>query len=132
LAAEVNVGKRLQGLALLIGLFVAAIPLSAHHAWPVNASRMITVKGMVKQFSWGNPHVMFTLEVKDAAGKAEMWEVGGPSTGRMENNGWGKTTLKPGDMLTAMGYQFADGQKILKLDKVVLADGRELFLYGRR
>jgi hypothetical protein len=30
-----------------------------------------------------------------------------------------------------MGYQFTDGQKILRLQKIVMADGKELFLYGR-
>ena len=28
------------------------------------------------------------------------------------------------------GYQFADGQKIVKLDRAVLADGKEIRLYG--
>jgi hypothetical protein len=50
----------------------------------------------------------------------------------MEPNGWDKSTLKPGDVITATGYQFTDGQKILRLDKVVMAGGKEMFLYGRR
>ena len=37
-----------------------------------------------------------------------------------------------GDVITATGYQFTDGQKILRLDKVVMAGGKEMFLYGRR
>jgi len=27
---------------------------------------------------------------------------------------WEKASLKPGDVITAMGYQFTDGQKILR------------------
>jgi hypothetical protein len=50
----------------------------------------------------------------------------------MEANGWGKGTLKPGDTITATGYRFTDGQRILRLDKVVMASGKEMFLYGRR
>jgi hypothetical protein len=34
--------------------------------------------------------------------------------------------------LTATGYQFADGQRILRLEKVIMPDGKEMFLYGRR
>jgi hypothetical protein len=49
----------------------------------------------------------------------------------MEANGWTRTTAKPGDMVTGIGYQFADGQKIIRLEPVVLADGKELQLYGR-
>ena len=29
------------------------------------------------------------------------------------------------------GYQFADGQKIIRLERVVLADGKEIRVYGR-
>jgi len=34
-------------------------------------------------------------------------------------------------VITGIGYQFTDGQKILRLERVVLADGKELLLYGR-
>jgi hypothetical protein len=49
----------------------------------------------------------------------------------MERNGWSKTTLKVGDVITGIGYQFGDGQKIIRLEKVVFADGKELLVYGR-
>jgi hypothetical protein len=49
----------------------------------------------------------------------------------MSANGWEKNTLKPGDVVTATGYQFTDGQKILRLEKIIMADGKEMFLYGR-
>ena len=112
---------------------VAAVsPLLAHHSWPVDTSRAVTVSGTITSYEWGNPHVMMGLEVKTDNGRIEKWNVGGPSTTRMEANGWDKTTLKPGDVITATGYQFTDGQKILRLDKVVMAGGKEMFLYGRR
>jgi hypothetical protein len=31
----------------------------------------------------------------------------------------GKTTVKPGDVITGTGYQFSDGQKIIRLERVV-------------
>ena len=46
--------------------------------------------------------------------------------------GWNRTTVKLGDVITATGYQFADGQKVLRLEKVIMPDGKEMFLYGRR
>jgi hypothetical protein len=49
----------------------------------------------------------------------------------MSGNGWDNRTLKPGDTITAIGYRFSDGQNILRLQKVVMADGKEMFLYGR-
>jgi len=123
---------RLYILALAaVGLLAAASPLFAHHSWPVDTSREITVKGTVTGYEWGNPHVMMGLDVKDANGKVEKWNVGGPSTTRMAGNGWDRNTLKMGDVITAIGYRFSDGQNILRLQKVVMANGKEMFLYGR-
>src|SRR6185436_967444 len=118
--------------ALAVVAVVAASPLLAHHSWPVDTSRAVTVSGTVTSYEWGNPHVMMGLEVKADNGKVEKWNVGGPSTTRMEANGWDKNTLKPGDVITATGFRFSDGQKILRLEKVVMAGGKEMFLYGRR
>ena len=124
--------SRLQVLALAVGIAAAATPLFAHHSWPVDTSREVTVKGTVTGYSWTNPHVMIGLNVQDTSGKMEKWDVGGPSTTRMAGNGWNTTTLKPGDVITAIGYRFADGQNILRLQKVVMSDGKEMFLYGGR
>jgi Family of unknown function (DUF6152) len=115
----------------LVILLVSSVPLSAHHSWPIDNSKLVTVKGTVMEFSWENPHPMITLEVRTEDGKTEKWMVGGPAIGRMEANGWTKTTVKPGDVITGIGYQFNDGQKIIRLERVVLADGKEMRLYGR-
>jgi len=124
---------RLQKLALgIAGVLAVVSPSFAHHSWPVDTSREITVSGTVTGYDWANPHVMIGLDVKTDAGKIEKWSVGGPSTTRMAGNGWDKNTLKAGDMITAIGYRFSDGQNILRLEKVVMPGGREMFLYGRR
>ena len=119
-----------SALVVLV-LISVALPLSAHHSWPVDFSRLVTVKGAVAQFTWSNPHPMITLEVQTPDGRTEKWLVGGPAINRMEANGWTKTTVKPGDVITGIGYQFANGDKVIRLERVVLADGKELRLYGR-
>src|SRR5580658_5446762 len=115
---------------IMLALAAPAIPLSAHHSWPVRSDRLVTVKGTVVEFEWANPHPMITLEVPTGAGQ-EKWMIGGPAINRMEANGWTKTTVKPGDVITGIGYQFADGEKIVKLERVILADGKELRVYAR-
>ena len=116
---------------VVLALVSAVIPLSAHHSWPVSNDKLVTVKGKVIEFMWANPHPMMTVEVQTPDGRTEKWQMGGPALNRMEANGWTKTTVKTGDMITGVGYQFADGQKIVRLEHVVLADGKELRLYGR-
>ena len=123
--------------ALLVPVVIAlalvpdATPLFAHHTWTVSYSNLVTVKGTVMRFEWGNPHPMITLEVRTADGKAEQWSIGGPALNRMEANGWTKETVKPGDVITGIGYQYSDGQKIIRLERVVFADGKEMRLYAR-
>ncbi len=118
-------------LLLAVALASAPAPLPAHHAWPVNNKKLVTVKGTVMNFDWANPHPMITLSVRSDSGAMEEWKVGGPALNRMEANGWTKTTLKPGDVITGIGYQYTDGQKIIRLERVILADGKELRVNAR-
>lgn len=120
---------RVPAIVALV-LVSAVIPLSAHHSWPVSYDRLVTVKGTVIDFLWANPHPMMTVEVQANDGRTEKWKMGGPAINRLESNGWTKGTVKPGDVITGIGYQYADGQKIVRLERVVLANGKELLLYG--
>jgi hypothetical protein len=124
--------KRLHILVFVsVTLVFSAISLSAHHSWPINQEKLVTVKGTVVDFTWSNPHPMMNLDVPTSDGRTERWLIGGPAITRMEANGWHKDTVKPGDVLTGIGYQFSDGQKIIRLERVVFADGKEMRLYGR-
>ena len=123
--------KRPAALVMVVFALVSvAVPLSAHHIWPVSRNDLITVKGTVAGFTWANPHPMIALDVRTDDGKMERWSVGGPALNRMEANGWTRTTVKAGDVITGIGYQFTDGQKIVRLEKVVLPDGKEMKVYG--
>jgi hypothetical protein len=121
----------LAPVCVVLGLVLGAVSLGAHHSWPVSRDRLVTVKGTVTEFAWDNPHPMITLEVRTDDGRIEKWLAGGPAIIRMEASGWTRTTVKPGDVITGIGYQFADGQKIVRLERVVLADGREMRVYGQ-
>jgi hypothetical protein len=122
---------RLLALTLVVGLlFVPA--LSAHHSWPVSRASLVTVTGTVTAFTWSNPHPMISLDVQSDDGETVTWSIGGPALSRMGGNGWNRDTVKPGDVITGIGYQFSDGSKIIRLERVVLADDSELFVYGRR
>jgi len=119
--------------AIFVCFLAVSGPAFAHHAWHgYDMVNLTTVKGTVTQFDWGNPHVWMNLEVKDDKGNIEKWAAGGPSPSRMSNTGWTKDTLKPGDQITAIGHRISDGTNSLRLEKVVLSDGRELICYGAR
>ena len=121
---------RLTLLFLCITLFGNPVAM-AHHRWPVNMNVPVTVQGTVKDFDWSNPHPMMTIDVTLDDGTVEEWRIGGPAINRMEARGWNSETVKPGNLVTGTGYQFLDGSKIIRLERVVLADGTELLVYAR-
>jgi hypothetical protein len=113
--------------AVIVAL-VASSPLLAHHDWPVDRTRQITLKGTVTAFLWADPHVTIALDVP-ANGTVEKWKLGGSSKKNSAVNGWDKNTLKPGDVITAIGFRFRDGSNAAQLQKIVMANGREMDLY---
>ncbi len=126
----------MRNKVLALGILTAAFllgsaPVFAHHAW--NGYDMVnetTVKGTITNFDWANPHVWMSFDVKDDSGKVEHWDAGGPSPSRMQGTGWNKDTLRPGDQITAVGHKIKDGTLKIRLDKVVLANGKSLVCYA--
>ena len=125
----------MRNRVLALGIFAAVLLLGsgtafAHHAWNgYDMSNLTTVKGTITNFDWANPHVWMSFDVNDN-GKVAHWDAGGPSPSRMQGTGWSKDTLKPGDQITAVGHKIKDGTNKLRLDKVVLSNGKSLVCYA--
>jgi hypothetical protein len=118
----------LAAFLFLVLLCVYAVPASPHHSWSgYDMAHKTTVKGTVTQFQWGNPHMWINFDVHDDKGAVENWSAGGPSPNRLANSGWDNSTLKPGDVITLVGNRIKDGTYSMKLESIVLADGRELY-----
>ena len=62
-------------VAVAAAAVLGAGPLFAHHAWPIDRSKEVTVKGTVTAFNWSNPHVMIELEVKTDTRKTDTAKV---------------------------------------------------------
>jgi uncharacterized protein DUF6152 len=108
-------------------LFISA-PLAAHHGETnYDTEKMVSVKGTVTDFQFINPHTQIFLDVKNDKGEIEKWSCEARSPAMLvRNGGWDKNTLKPGDVITASGFRAKNGTNILRLKKIVLADGHEL------
>jgi hypothetical protein len=119
--------KRFIVLVLLTGLLVLSRPILAHHsAAEYDATKVVSVKGTVTQFEWSNPHAYIYLDVKDDKGDVEKWTVELASLGMLARANWRRDTVKPGDQITAFGNRAKDGRTVLRLEKVVFANGQEL------
>jgi hypothetical protein len=115
------------GLACALAVVVAPSNLSAHHGSSnYDMSKSVSVKGAVKQFAFTNPHCAIYLDAKDDKGNTEEWLVEADSPNNLARNGWTRDSIKPGDLVTIVGNQLKDGTKVMRLQKVIFADGKEL------
>jgi len=114
------------GLILALAILFASAPLAAHHG-EVNydTEKVVSVKGTVTDFQFINPHVQIFMDVKNDKGEVEKWSCEARSPIMLVRvGGWDKNTIKPGDVITASGYRARNGSPILRLQKIVLPDGK--------
>ena len=88
-------------------LLAVAGPVLAHHSFSteVDANAPVTGKGKVTRVAWNNPHVWIYLNVPAEDGSMVNWgaEFGAPH--QLQNLGWAREMLKPGDEITVEGFR---------------------------
>ncbi|MGA2882411.1 MAG: DUF6152 family protein [Bryobacteraceae bacterium] len=94
-------------LLLTSALLFAALPVAAHHGTAVSydASHPVTMKAVVTEFHYANPHPQLFFDVTDEKGNVVHW--GGefyPNPSQLIQEGWGKkrseAALPPGAHIT--------------------------------
>lgn len=114
----------------VITLFGGA-PARAHHGQAAYyTTAIVTVKGIVTDFQFVNPHVILEIDVKDERGNLQKWQGELTSPNRLVRSGWNARTLKSGDEITISGYRAKSGANSLWITKAVLSSGQELKLGG--
>ena len=117
------------GVALAgVGLLASGTPISAHHSFAAeyDASKPITLKGVVSKIEWTNPHARFYIDVKDETGTFT-WNLELASPNVLSRNGWTRKTLNIGDEITVQGAMAKDGSKMANARIVTLANGKRVF-----
>jgi hypothetical protein len=123
----------LQGrIALGAAAACLAVPEThAHHsvsAWfDTTATREI--EGVVTEFHWQNPHVMFTMRVTGAQGE-ELWEIETLSISGISRWGIEREVIDVGDRLRVAGNPARRGANSLFVRNILLSSGREIVLGG--
>jgi hypothetical protein len=120
--------KLLLCLTILSSALFVSAPVLAHHGETnYDTDKLVSVKATVTSFLFINPHVQIFLDAKNDKGEIEKWTCEARSPAMLVRNGdWDKNTLKTGDVITAVGFKSKNGANILRLKKIVLADGKEL------
>ena len=103
-------------------------PLLAHHGEAnYDTEKMVSIKGTVTDFQFVNPHVQISIDSKNDKGEIEKWIGEARSPAMLSRyGGWDRNTLKVGDAITFVGHRTKNGTFFMRLDKIVMADGKEL------
>jgi len=96
----------------------------AHHSMNgFDRAKTITITGTVKQFKWANPHSWIEVEVVNAKGVTETWNLEMTAPGILARNGWKSTMLKAGDKATFGVHPMVNGDVGGQFVSVTFADG---------
>jgi len=114
-------------LTACLALIFTPRPARAHHSTAMyDMANPRTVKGAVKRFEWTNPHAFLFVEVKDDKGALVEWEIEMMSLNHLRTYGWVRTTVKPGDIISATGAPAKNGAASMIAGVVELPDGRKI------
>jgi Family of unknown function (DUF6152) len=124
---------KIKILAWVIGISLALIvaaPVLAHHGTAAyDTKNVVTVKGVMTEFRYINPHVQLFFDVKNDKGEVEKWQAELTAPNKLSRAGWDKGTLKAGDSITASGYISKNDPHTMWINKLIGPTGEQLHLF---
>jgi len=97
------------GMLMVAAAAVISATASAHHSAAMfDDSRVVELKGVVKELQWTNPHVWLQVTVDEKGAKKE-WSIEAGSPNTLSRNGWRNTSFKPGDTVMVRVNPMKDG-----------------------
>lgn len=117
-------------LKLLFALLLAAASgnAAAHHSYAAEFDRdkSMTIKGVVREVWFKNPHIRYYVVVTAEDGSETVWDTRGLSPVKLVRQGWTRNTIKAGDNLTLHGHVGHSNPHIMSIITITLDDGRVL------
>ena len=118
---------------LSAGLFLAVVPLKAHHAFAAefDDKKPIKLRGTVAKWDLINPHSWIHLDVKNPDGTVTPWMIEGGSPNALFRMGFTKDSLPLGTEIIVEGFQAKDGAyRGVGASLTFASDGKRLFMGG--
>jgi hypothetical protein len=109
---------------LALGLMTAAA--QAHHSFSAEFDANVREKlsGVVTEVRYSNPHVRYRIDVKNAAGATESWELQASSVTALRELNWEKDSITVGDVVKVEGQRGRNNALKLFIRGVEMEDGR--------
>ena len=129
--------KSIYKILLAVVIFVVLVsvhPAAAHHSGAgFDSTKVVEIKGTIKEFQFKNPHTWIQVLVEDGAGKTTEWSLEWGSPNQLGRMGYRPSSFPPGAKVTvrlnpmrngaaAGGFiaaKFEDGAVIGKWDSKV-------------
>jgi len=115
--------------ALATAAELSGIPALAHHSFAMfNQREIVTLEGTVAEFQWTNPHAFIEMTVL-SRGATRRWSIELNSPNNLRRQGWSRTSLHSGDVISLRMNPLRDGQAgglfldLRKADGTVLDSG---------
>jgi hypothetical protein len=113
------------------GTISAAAPAVAHHgAATFDVGKEITLKGVVTEWIWANPHCFLKFDAKDETGTMRNWAVETQNPVSMTARGWSRGAFKVGDAVTVKLEPVKNGAPVGRILTVLLPNGQTLVAVG--
>ena len=117
-----------SGFIFYVGLFTATLAASwqaaAHHSFSAEFTEEAgEISGVVTSASYRNPHPRYRVEVTNADGSKESWELQASAVTGLRNAGWDRDFVQVGDQVTVQGSLGRNGAKKLFIRSLTKANG---------
>jgi hypothetical protein len=104
-------------LVLAALVVLGAGPAGAHHGWSgYDASKEMTLTGVIKEFGYEHPHGSVRLQTP-----GRTWVVVLAPPSRMENRGLKREMLTPGTTATVVGYPNRTEPDEMRAERITIA-----------
>ena len=105
---------------------LAPLPAIAHHSYAMfDMQKTVELQATVVRFKWQNPHAFIEADATSRSG-TERWSIEMTSPNNLAQEGWKRTSLKPGDRVTIFVHPLRSGARGGSYAGVRFANGSTL------
>jgi hypothetical protein len=113
----------------LLGAIFSKLALAHHSTTMFDPSQIVTIKGVVKEVQWTNPHVaMFIAGSVKPGDEPAVWLMEMTSPGNLTRiSNWTHNSVKAGDKVEVGFFPLRNGKKGGALKKLTLLDTGKVY-----
>ena len=108
------------------GLMAPASAVAHHGAATFDTGKEVTLKGVVTEWIWANPHCFLKFDAKDDTGAVRNWAVETQNPVTMMSRGFARRSFAAGDAVTVRLEPVKNGAPVGRMLTVLLPNGETL------